>query len=114
MFHIVLTSETLLMNQHPLRYAAAAVVITNVAAAFIGSTTIVSVTAAVSSASAVSTVFTATTAVSVSSASATDRSPHSVNSVRLWSYYPMAPFLQLGMNIWMKTDRVGNDGDQRR
>jgi hypothetical protein len=114
MFHIVLTSETLLTNQRPLRYTAAAVVITNVATAFIVSTTVVSVTAAVSSASAVSAVFTATTAVSVSSTSATDRSLHSVNSVRLWSYYPMAPFPQLGTNIWMKTDRVGNDGDQQR
>jgi hypothetical protein len=27
-----------------------------------------------------------------------------VNSVRPWSYYPMALFPQLGMNIWMKTD----------
>jgi hypothetical protein len=101
----------LLTNQHPLQYTATAIVITNVAAAFIVSTTIVSVTAAVSSVSAV---FTATIAVSVSSASATNRSPHSVNSVRPWSHYPMAPFPQLGMNIWMKTDRVGNDGDQRR
>jgi hypothetical protein len=92
------------MNQRPLQYTAAAVVITNVATAFIVSTTIISVTAAISSASAVSAVFTATTAVSISSASAADRSPHSVNSVRPWSYYPMAPFPQLGMNIWMKTD----------
>jgi hypothetical protein len=125
MFHIVLTSETLLMNQRPLQYTAAAVVIinvtaaatvviTNVAAAFIVSTTVVSVTATVSSASAVSAVFTTTTAASVSSTSAADRSPHSVNSVRPWSYYPMAPFPQLGTNIWMKTDRVRNDGDQRR
>jgi hypothetical protein len=94
--------------------AAAVVVITNVAAAFIVSTTVVSVTAAVSSTSTVSAVFTATTTVPVSSASAADRSPHLVNSVRPWSYYPMAPFPQLGTNIWMKTDQVGNDGDQQR
>jgi hypothetical protein len=42
----------------------------------------------------VSAVFTATAAVSVSSASASDRSPHSVNSVKPWSYYPMALFPQ--------------------
>jgi hypothetical protein len=74
-------------------------------------------TTAVSTASTASTataVFTATAVVSVYSASASDRSPHSVSSVRPWSYYLMAPFPQLGTNIWMKTDRVGNDGDQQR
>jgi hypothetical protein len=81
-------------------------------------TSIIAVTAAAistaSTASAATAVFTATAIVSVYSASASDRSPHSVSSVRPWSYYPMAPFPQLGTNIWMKTDRVGNDGDQRR
>jgi hypothetical protein len=68
-------------------------------------------TAAVSTDSATTTIFTAT-AVSISSASTADRSPHSVNSVRPWSYYPMAPFPQSVTNIWMETDRVGNDGDK--
>jgi hypothetical protein len=37
-------------------------------------------------------------------ASASNRSPHSVNSVRPWSYYPLAPFLQSVMSIRMETD----------
>jgi hypothetical protein len=116
MFHIILTSETLLMNQRPLQYTTAAVSVTaanfavnaaaavyvasavaavfNAAAAFTVIAAIVTVTAAVYVVSTVFTIFTATTAVSVSSASASDRSPHSVSSVRLWSYYPLAPFPQ--------------------
>jgi hypothetical protein len=42
--------------------------------------------------STVFTVFTATAAISVSSTSVSNRSPHSVSSVRPWSYYPLAPF----------------------
>jgi hypothetical protein len=93
----------------------AAVYVASAASAILDVATVFPIsTAAVSTASAVSTVFTTTTTISVSSASAADRSPHSVNLVRPWSYYPMAPFPQLGMNIWMETDRVGNDGDQQR
>jgi hypothetical protein len=56
---------------------------------------IITVTAtAVFIASIAITVFTATAAASVSSASASNRSPHSVNSVRPWSYHPLAPFPQ--------------------
>jgi hypothetical protein len=75
--------------------AAAIIVITNVAAAFICRRHYCHTT--VSSTSAVSAVF--TTATSVSSTSASDRLPHSVNSVRLWSYHPPAPFSQSVMNI---------------
>jgi hypothetical protein len=60
--------------------------ILNVAATF----TIIAATFTV--VSAVFAIFTA--AVSVSSASASDRLPHSVSSVRPWSYYPLAPFPQ--------------------
>jgi hypothetical protein len=63
----------------------------NITAVFTVSTAVVIVTAAISIASAV---FTATTTISVSSASASDRLPHSVNSVRPWSYHPPAPFPQ--------------------
>jgi hypothetical protein len=135
MLHIILTSETLLTNQHLFQYTAAAVSVTttdfavnaaaasiiavtaaavyvastiaavlNVAVAFTVIAAIVIVIAAVSIAS------TATAAVSVSSASASNRSPHSVNSVRLWSYHPLAPFPQSVTNIWMETDRVGDAG----
>jgi hypothetical protein len=123
MFHIILTSETLLPNQCPLRYTAASISVT--AADFVvNATAAVSVTAtnfAINAAAAiyvasavtaaftvvaaaftvvaaaftvVAAAFTATTAVSVPSASASDRSPHSVNPVRPWSYHPLAPFPQ--------------------
>jgi hypothetical protein len=68
----------------------------NVAAAFTVVAAVVTVTTAVS---VVFAVFTATAAVSVYSASASDRSPHSVSSVRPWSYHPLAPFPQSVMNI---------------
>jgi H+/Cl- antiporter ClcA len=61
-------------------------------------------------AAVVAAAFTATAAISVSSASTSDRSLHSVNSVRPWSYYPLAPFPQSVTSIWMETDRVGDAG----
>jgi hypothetical protein len=33
-----------------------------------------------------------------------------VNSVRTWSYYPLAPFLQSVTNSWMEPDQVGDAG----
>jgi hypothetical protein len=60
--------------------------------------TIAVTAAAVFIASITTAVFTATAAASVSSASASDRSLHSVNSVRPWSYHPLAPFPQSVMN----------------
>jgi hypothetical protein len=57
------------------------------------------ITTAVSVASAVTAIFTVTAAVSVSSTSASDKSLHLVNSVRMWSYYLLAPFLQSVMSI---------------
>jgi hypothetical protein len=68
----------------------------NAATAFTISTAIIIITAAVSIAF---TVFTAIAAVFFSSISASDRLPHSVNSVRPWSYHPLAPFLQSVKNI---------------
>jgi hypothetical protein len=68
----------------------------NAAAAFTVSTATIIVTAAVSIAF---TVFTATAAISVSSISASDRLLPSVNSVRPWSYHPLALFPQSVMNI---------------
>jgi hypothetical protein len=122
MFHIILTSEILLMHQRPLLYTATAlsvtavdfainatttsisavtaatvVIITTIAAIFNIATTF-TVSAAIiiitAAISIASAIFTATAAVSVSSASASNRSPHSVNLVRSWSYHPMAPFPQ--------------------
>jgi hypothetical protein len=121
MFHIILTSETLLTNQRPLRYtativsvtaadfainAAAAVYVTstiaavfNAAAAFTVIAAVITVTATVYVVSAVFAVLTTPATISVSSASASDRSPHSVSSVRPWSYYPLAPFPQSDTSI---------------
>jgi hypothetical protein len=119
MFHIILTSETLLTNQRPLRYtpvsvsvtaadfainaataiyvASAATAVFNAATVFTVITTFTIITATiyvVSAASSATAVFTTTITVSVSSTSTSDRSPHSVNPVRLWSYHLSAPFLQ--------------------
>jgi hypothetical protein len=63
---------------------------TVIAATFTIITAIITITTAVY----VSAILTATAATSVSSASASNRLPHSVNSVKPWSYYPMAPFPQ--------------------
>jgi hypothetical protein len=78
-----------------------AIVIT-ATAVYVASTTftviaaIVIVTAAVSSASA---------AVSIYSASALNRSPHSVNSVRPWSYHPRHRFRsQLQISEWRQIE----------
>jgi hypothetical protein len=76
-----------------------AAVFTVSAAVIIVTAAVIIVTAAISSASAATAIFIATAAISVYSASASDRSPHLVNSVRPWSYHPLAPFLQSLMNI---------------
>jgi hypothetical protein len=121
MFHIILTSETLLTNQHPLRYTATSVSVTaanfavnaatavyvtavfNAAAAFTIIATAFTVIATaftiIASVYVTTAVFTATTTISLSSASASDRSLHSVNRVRPWSYHPPAPFPQSVMSI---------------
>jgi hypothetical protein len=83
-FAVVTTATTVYV-------ASAIAAVFNIATAFTVIAAIITVTATVSIASAV---FTATAAVSVSSASASNRSPHSVSSVRPWSYYPLAPFPQ--------------------
>jgi H+/Cl- antiporter ClcA len=75
MFHIILISEILLMNQCPFRYAVSAAIIT-----------IAAVTVSVIA------------AVTVSSVSASDRLLYLVNSARTWSYNPLAPFLQSVMD----------------
>jgi hypothetical protein len=52
------------------------------------------VTAAIYVISAIFAIFTTTAAISISSTSTSNRLPYLVNSVRLWSYYPLAPFPQ--------------------
>jgi hypothetical protein len=69
--------------------AAAVYVTATVFTVIAAAASIIAVTAA-----AVSTASTATAVVSVYSASASDKSPHSVSSVRPWSYHPLAPFPQ--------------------
>jgi hypothetical protein len=94
MFHIILTSETLLTNQRPLRYTAAAVSVTAADFAINAAAAVYVASATFTIIATIFTVFTATATISVSSASASDRSPHSVSSVRPWSYHPLAPFPQ--------------------
>jgi hypothetical protein len=77
-------------------FTVVAAAFTVVATAFTIVAAVITVTTAIS---VVFAVFTATAAVSISSASASDRSPHSVNSVRPWSYHPLAPFPQSVTNI---------------
>jgi hypothetical protein len=80
---------------------AATVYVASVISAVLDIAAVFTVSAAVYVATAV---FTTTATVSVYSASASDRSPHSVSSVRPWSYHPLAPFPQSVTNIWMETD----------
>jgi hypothetical protein len=107
MFHIILTSETLLTNQHPLQYTTAAVsVITAVFAVpspIVIVVTIVITGAAVSAVTAIIISFIAVviaitaatiSVVSVPSISASNRSLYLVNSVRTWSYYLLVLFSQ--------------------
>jgi hypothetical protein len=54
MFHIILTSETLLMNQHPLQYTAAAISVITAVFAVPSATIIIITTTAVSIVTAVS------------------------------------------------------------
>jgi hypothetical protein len=90
-FAVVITATTIYVASAVAAVFNVAAAFTVIAATFTVIATVVTITAAVSITSAV---FTATAAISVSSASASDRSPHSVSSVRLWSYYPLAPFPQ--------------------
>jgi hypothetical protein len=84
----VITAAAVYVTATAFTVIAAASIITVTTAA------VVIVTAAIFIASTATAVFTATAVISVYSASASNRSPHSVSSVRPWSYHPLAPFPQ--------------------
>jgi hypothetical protein len=96
MLHIILTLETLLMNQCPLRYTATAVSITAtavIAAVFTVATAFTVIAAIVTAAAAaiVTAAATSIVAAAASSISASNRRPHPVNPFGTWTYYPKVP-----------------------